>query len=67
MVRSNETVVERLLVKSKEAAAMLAVSERTLWGMTVPRGAIPAIKLGRSVRYSITALQEWLAAQQTSV
>ena len=41
----------RLLLTSREAAAMLSVSERTLWGVTHPRGDLPAVMIGRCVRY----------------
>ena len=39
------------LLGSREAAKVLAVSERTLWGITSPRGELPAIHIGRAVRY----------------
>ncbi|HEY1378989.1 MAG TPA: helix-turn-helix domain-containing protein [Gemmataceae bacterium] len=53
-----------LLLTPRAAAAALAVSPRTLWGLTAPRGPIPAVKIGRSVRYSAEALRAWIAAQQ---
>ncbi len=46
-----------------EAAQSLRVSERTLWSMTKPRGPIPAVRLGRSVRYCPNTLRSWIAAQ----
>lgn len=62
-----QTTDPRLLVTPREAARMLSVSERTLWGLT-KRGEVPAVRVGvRSVRYSIAALQAWIEAQQTSV
>jgi hypothetical protein len=39
------------LLTRKVAAGALAVSERTLFGMTAPRGPIPAVRLGRAIRY----------------
>ena len=45
-------------------AAALSMSPRTLWGLTAPRGPIPVVKIGRSVRYSADALRAWIAAQQ---
>jgi hypothetical protein len=39
------------LLTRKAAAAALAVSERTLFGMTAPRGSIPAVHIGRAIRY----------------
>jgi predicted DNA-binding transcriptional regulator AlpA len=53
-----------LLLTARDAAKALAVSEKTLWSLTVPRGTIPAIRVGeRSLRYSVAALEEWTARQ----
>lgn len=51
------------LLKPREAAKRLQVSERTLWANTVPRGDIPAIRIGHCVRYSEEALAEFTAKQ----
>jgi hypothetical protein len=58
--------VVKLLLTSKEAAAALSVSERTLWARSYPRGPIPVVKIPgtRTVRYSLAALQEFIAAAQ---
>ncbi|MBI5758811.1 MAG: helix-turn-helix domain-containing protein [Planctomycetales bacterium] len=45
------TVPVRLLLTPREAAKAMAVSERTLWGWSEPRGPIPVVRIGRSVRY----------------
>lgn len=42
----------RLLVNPREAAKLLAISSRTLWGLTAPHGPILAVRLGRLVCYS---------------
>jgi excisionase family DNA binding protein len=52
--QDNGPTIERLLV-NREAAAILAVSERTLWELT-KRGVIECVRVGRSVRYSREAL-----------
>lgn len=52
---------DRLLLPAREAAAALAISERTLWSLT-NSGAIPSRKIGRSVRYSPADLSAWVAA-----
>jgi excisionase family DNA binding protein len=53
-----------LLLTVRDAAKALAISEKTLWTLTEPRGTIPAIRVGeRSLRYSVRALEEWIAAQ----
>lgn len=51
---------EQLLIDARKAAALLSMSERTLWALTIPRGPIPAIHMGRSVRYSMEALRAWI-------
>jgi hypothetical protein len=54
----------KLLLTAHDAAKALAISEKTLWSQTVPRGPIPAIRVGeRSLRYSVRALEDWIAAQ----
>jgi excisionase family DNA binding protein len=50
-----------LLLTPRQAAAALATSERTLWSLTQPRGPIPVVRFGRSVRYSATTLAAWIA------
>lgn len=53
----------RLLLKPKEAAEALAVSERTLWQLTKDR-IIPCVRIGRAVRYDLAQLQGWIANQR---
>jgi excisionase family DNA binding protein len=53
-----------LLLTARDAARALAISEKTLWSLTTPRGTIPALRVGeRSIRYSLAALEEWIARQ----
>lgn len=55
----------KLLLTPREAAELLGISERTLWSLSVPRGPIPAVRVGvRSVRYSVAALERWISEQQ---
>jgi excisionase family DNA binding protein len=59
---TNDT--EPLLLSAREAAELLNVSEKTLWSHTRPRGnQIPAIRFGKTVRYSRDALKTWIAHQ----
>ena len=51
-----------LLVDTRDAARMLAISERTLWGRTAPRGPIPVLRFGRAVRYAIADLASYVAS-----
>jgi Helix-turn-helix domain len=63
---TDQTPVVKLLLTSKQAAAALSVSERTLWARSYPRGPIPVVKIHgtRTVRYSLAALQEFIRAAQ---
>jgi len=53
---------EALLVTSKELAAMLAVSERTIWRMA-KEGMLPrAITMGKkSVRWKLIDINDWIS------
>lgn len=51
--------LERLLLTPREAAEVLRISERKLWGMTAS-GEIPSLRIGRSVRYDINDLRDWI-------
>jgi len=53
----------KLLLTPREAAETLSVCEKSLWSLTAPRGPIKCVRLGRSVRYSIEALREFVAQQ----
>jgi hypothetical protein len=54
----------RLLIPARDAARALSISERTLWGLTAPRGPIPCVRLGGRVLYSPDALRKWIDEQQ---
>lgn len=56
----------RLLLRPREAAQSLGISERTLWNLT-QAGTIPPIRLGRSVRYDPEVLRQWIADQRPSL
>lgn len=56
---------QRLLLKPLGAAATLEISERQLWGKTQPRGPIPCVRIGNSVRYSPEALQRFIRQCET--
>ena len=49
-----------LLLKPKEAAKALAISDRKLWSLTAGRE-IPCVRIGRSIRYRPESLRAWLA------
>jgi len=62
---------QRLALRPREAAKVLGISERTLWGLTAPRGPIPAVKLGSGKRsgvlYRVADLENWLAIASGSL
>lgn len=53
-----------LLMKPRDAAKALGISERSLWSISEPRGDIPVVRIGRSVRYSVRDLEAWIDAQK---
>ena len=54
-----EQAVEPMLLTARQAARLLAISERTLFTIT-KAGELPAVRIGRSVRYSVDALREYI-------
>jgi excisionase family DNA binding protein len=53
------------LLRVRDAARLLQVSERTLWNLT-DNGNIPCIHVGRAVRYDPAAIREWISRSQSS-
>jgi excisionase family DNA binding protein len=51
---------EVLLVDPTGAAAMLGISKRHLEDLTAEGGLPAPVKLGRSVRYSVETLRQWV-------
>lgn len=54
---------ERPLLTANDAAAYLTISPRTLWSLT-KNGQIHCIRIGRSVRYAIDDLDEFISARK---
>lgn len=52
-----------LLLTPAEAAKALAISTRSLWAFTAA-GEINAIRLGRSVRYSVEDLRQFVEGRK---
>jgi len=59
------TTTEKLLT-SREAADRLRISERKLWGLTMPRGSLPCVRIARSVRYSVEDLDAFVSKMRTT-
>ncbi|MFZ4576575.1 MAG: helix-turn-helix domain-containing protein [Phycisphaerales bacterium] len=53
----------RIALSPAELADALGLSERTIWGITAPRGTLPAVKVGRRVVYPIVLVEKWLAEE----
>ncbi|MEZ6104797.1 MAG: helix-turn-helix domain-containing protein [Pirellulaceae bacterium] len=51
------------LLRPREAAQWLKISERSLWTLT-QRGDVDAIRIGRSVRYTITDLVAFVESRR---
>lgn len=59
------TAVPALLVKAREAARLLSISERKLWELT-NCGAVPCVRIGAAVRYSPADLEAWIENQKSA-
>jgi hypothetical protein len=56
----------RLLIPIRDAARALSISQRTLWGLTAPRGPIPCVRLGGRVLYAPEALRRVIQDQEAA-
>ena len=54
-----KTMMERMLLTSKEAAKALNICERTLYGLT-KAGELPVVRIGRAVRYNVQDLKDFI-------
>ncbi len=52
--------MKQILIGIREAAALLSISDRTLWSLTAPRVPIPAVRIRSAIRYSVDDLREWV-------
>jgi excisionase family DNA binding protein len=52
-----------LLLTPPEASQALSISLRKLWGMT-KSGEVPHVRLGRSVRYPVSDLLNWIDSKK---
>ena len=55
------------LLTSRETARKLGICERSLWGITSPRGSLPAVRIGRTVRYSPADIEAFIEASKGGV
>jgi hypothetical protein len=55
------------LLSASEASRTLAISPRTLWAISAPRGPLPVVRIGpagRSVRYHLADLERFIESQK---
>jgi excisionase family DNA binding protein len=52
-----------LLLRPREAAKALSISERTLWSLA-QRGELRAVRIGRAVAYSVDELRDFIRRRQ---
>jgi predicted DNA-binding transcriptional regulator AlpA len=64
MIAPAHDTIEPILLTPRDAAAALAVSERTLWSLSSPRGKLPTVRIGRAVRYRVADLESFVAQHQ---
>ena len=57
------TVADIMLLKPREAARRLSISERSLWALGAS-GELPRVKIGRSVRYHIDDIEAMIERQK---
>ena len=60
---SEETALSARLIDSREAAAILGLSRRTLWTL-YNRGEIPVVRIGRAVRFDPADLRAWVETKK---
>ena len=58
-----KSTIQKLLVNTNEASAMLGLSPRTVWAMGVNRE-LPRILCGRAVRFAVADLEQWIEQQK---
>ncbi|NLK42461.1 MAG: helix-turn-helix domain-containing protein [Planctomycetes bacterium] len=54
-----ESTVQNRMLKSRQAAAYLGISERKLWQIE-KEGRIPSVRIDRAVRFDINDLDDFI-------
>ncbi len=60
---TDPATMPRFLLRPRDAAAALSISERALWTLTAS-GKLPAVRIGRAKRYDPTDLQRFIESQK---
>lgn len=58
-MHASDKIEERLLIPTRDAAAMLSISPRKLHALT-KSGDVPHMRIDRRVLYSVAALERWV-------
>ena len=56
---------DRFLLRAREAAKRLAISERHLHTLTV-EGVLPCVRVGRLVHYSVKTIEKWIQESEST-
>ena len=56
--------VGQFLLTPRQVARSLGISERKLRDLTVPHGSLPAVRLGRLLRYRPDSVEMWADSQE---
>ncbi len=59
------TYQDRLLLRPREVAVATGLSRSMVYEL-IGRGELPAIRVGKSVRVPVAALQQWIRDQATA-
>ena len=63
--QQTKETIEPMLLTTRQTARMLAISERSLYSLT-KAGDLPAVRIGRSVRYDPADIRAWIESAKKS-
>ena len=63
--KRTEPTIKPMLLTARQTARMLAISERSLYSITKD-GQLPAVRIGRSVRYDPTDIHNWIESAKSA-
>lgn len=58
--QTGQSVSNQMLLNAEETAEYLSISRNSLWSWTAPRGTLPCVRIGSSVRYSRVDLDAFI-------
>lgn len=62
---ARQAPAQKLLLRPREAAAALGVSEKSLW-LLMKSGRLPVVRIGKSTRYDMADLQAFIASSKVT-